>query len=314
MAHDSIEAHLPRWSNAWQDRLRPALAWQPGRFSGLEEWRREARQRLEELASVPDTADVPLDVQVEEVVDRGTYVRRKVSFADELARRGYAVLAADGFFWGERRVAGAEDRSGGRVPTTVEETRRGNQFLYEQQAMVSMNLMQLGLTWQGILINDDRRAAEVLASLPEVDGRRIACCGLSVGCYRSWTLAALSDRIRACVGICWMATQESLMRQPNNQNRSQSAYSMLIPGMRRWLEIPDVASLVCPRGLLLYAGRQDELFPEHGTEAAFARIRSVYQDHGCPESFVGQWWDRPHCFDRQMQDAAFDWLGRALQQ
>lgn len=161
---------------------------------------------------------------------------------------------------------------------TVEETRRCNQFLYDRQALTAMNLMQMGLTWHGVLLNDDIRSAQLLASLPEVDGERIACCGLSVGSYRSWSLAAMADAIKAAIGVCWMATQESLMREPNNQNRSQSAFSMLIPGMRRYLEIPDVASLACPRPLLLYAGRRDGLFPPEGTDDAFARIRNEVRE------------------------------------
>ena len=229
-------------------------------------------------------------------------------FGDELARRGFAVIAIDGHFWGERRLPGSQDTIGGGVPETVEQTRQCNRYLYEQQAMAAMNLMQMGLTWHGVLLNDDRRSAQLLASLPQVDGERIACCGLSVGSYRAWSLAAVSADIKAAIGICWMATQESLMRQPTNQNTSQSAFAMLIPGMRRYLEIPDIASLACPKPLLLYAGRRDGLFSQAGTDAAFARIREVYAQHGAAEHFASCWWDTPHCFNRQMQQAAFDWL------
>jgi len=364
---------LPPWGNAWQDTLTPAYAWDAARFASREQWQQTARDKLLDLAAVPDTEALPFDLQVEDETDCGRYVRRKVSFVgsaawrvpgylllpkgpcpfpgvvaihdhgaffywgkekvvataalqrpglqafvqnsyegqpfgDELARRGFAVIAIDGFFWGERQVPGAEAEIGGHVPETVEETKQCNRFLYEQQAITAMNIMQMGLTWQGVLFNDDRRSAQLLASLPQVDSERVACCGLSVGSYRAWSLAAVSDDIKAAIGICWMATQESLMRAPGNQNTSQSAFSMLIPGLRRYLEITDIASLVCPRPLLLYAGRQDGLFSHTGTDAAFDRIRTVYAAHGAAENLVCQWWDTPHCFNRQMQQAAFDWL------
>ncbi len=373
MIHDS----LPSWGNIWQDTLEPELAWRQGRFAGLEDWQQQARSKILDLAAVPSTQDLPLDLQIESEVDCGSYLRKKISFAgsaawripgylllpkgsgpfpgvvaihdhgaffywgkekvvttdalsrpglqqfvdtsyegqpfgDELARRGFAVIAIDGYFWGERRAAGTEETIGGVIPETVEQTRQCNRFLYEQQALCAMNLMQMGLTWHGVLLNDDRRSAQLLASLPEVDGGRIACCGLSVGCYRSWSLAAMCDEIRAAIGICWMATQESMMREPTNQNQSVSAYSMLIPGMRRYLEIPDVASLACPRPMLLYAGRQDGLFSHTGTDAAFDRIQTVYAEHGAADQLTCQWWDTPHCFSRTMQQAAFDWLQRVM--
>lgn len=370
---------LPDWGNDWQETLRPSLGWQPGRFESLQDWRQAARAKVAELSAMPDTEDLPLDLQVEEEADCGSYVRRKVSFAgsaawrvpayllmpkgpgpfpgvvaihdhgaffywgkekvigtpalerpglqsfvqdsydgqpigDELARRGFAVIAIDGFFWGERRVPGAEEQIGGRIPETVEETKTCNRFLYERQALTAMNLMQMGLTWQGVLLNDDRRSAQLLASLPEVDATRIACCGLSVGSYRSWSLAAMSDVVQACIGICWMATQRSCMLAPANQNQSQSAFSMLIPGMRRYLEIPDIASLVCPRPMLLYSGRRDGLFSHEGTDAAFARITEVYEAHDAAQNLVCQWWDTPHCFNRSMQQSAFDWLENVFEQ
>lgn len=373
-----IDDQLPPWSDAWQDRLEPRLAWSGHRFASLQEWRDIARPKIEDLACAPPPDEVAFDLRVEgAVIDRGTHTCHKVSFAstsawrvpgyllrpkgagpfpavvaihdhgaffywgkekvvetealqrpglrafvdtgyggqpfgDELARRGYVVLATDGFFWGERRHRVPDDVIGGGEPHTVDETRACNRYLYEQQALTAMNLMQMGLTWYGVLLHDDRRSAALLASLPEVDETRIACCGLSVGCYRSWTLAAMSDVVAAGIGICWMATQESLMRGLNNQNRSASAFSMLAPGMRRYLEIPDVASLACPKPLLLYAGRQDGLFPHAGTDAAFDRLRAVYQEHGAADRLVTEWWDVPHQFDTDMQRQAFDWLAGVL--
>jgi dienelactone hydrolase len=372
-AKNMISETLPIWGNTWQDTLLPAYAWQMGAFSSLETWKHTARAKWADLAALPTTRDL----QVEEEIDCGSYVRKKISFVgasawrvpgyvlmpkgegpfpgvvaihdhgaffywgkekvvktealeraglknfvensyegqpfgDELARRGFAVIAIDGFFWGERQVVRAEAAIEGRVPETVEETKLCNRFLYEHQAMVALNVMQMGLTWHGVLLNDDLRSAQLLASLPQVDNNRVACCGLSVGSYRSWSLAAMSDDIQAGLGICWMATEESLTRTPSNYSKSQSAFSMLIPGMRRYLEIPDRASLSCPKPLLLYAGRQDGLFSQAGTDAAFAHIRAVYDAHGAGENFISQWWDVPHCFNQEMQGAAFDWLERVL--
>ena len=49
----------------------------------------------------------------------------------------------------------------------------------------------------GAFINmDDVRSAEFLASLPMVDKNRVGCLGFSMGAYRSWMLAALTDCVK----------------------------------------------------------------------------------------------------------------------
>ena len=87
------------------------------------------------------------------------------------------------------------------------------------------------------------RSAELLASLECVDSTRIGCLGFSMGAYRSWMLAALSDRIAASASVCWMNTTEHLMTMTNNQNKGGSAYSMIVPGLRRFMDWcgPDAA-------------------------------------------------------------------------
>ena len=42
-----------------------------------------------------------------------------------------------------------------------------------------------------------------LASLPFVDAQRIGCTGCSMGAYRTWMLAALSDRVKCGAAVCW---------------------------------------------------------------------------------------------------------------
>jgi dienelactone hydrolase len=204
---------------------------------------------------------------------------------DELARRGYVCFATDALNWGDRAGGGAEG----------------------QQAIAS-NLLNLGSSFAGLIAWEDVRAAEFLATRPEVDARRVAAFGFSMGGYRAWQVAALSDRVSAGVSVCWMATVRALMSPGNNQTRGSSAYTMTHPGLSRFLDYPDVASIACPKPMLFFAGRQDALFPTFAVEEAFAKMRKAWESQGAAARLETRLWDLPHTCNAEMQDAAFAWL------
>ncbi len=206
---------------------------------------------------------------------------------DELAKRGYVCLAMDMFNWSDR--GGAPDLN--------------------QQALAG-NLLHLGMTHAGLIAHEDLRAAEFLGSQPNVDAKRVAAMGLSVGCFRTWQLAALSDHISAGVAICWMATVKGLMVPGNNQTRGQSAYVMIHPNLFNYLDYPDVASIACPKPMLFYNGLQDGLFPAESAREAHARMRAVWESQQAGDKLVTRLWDVPHVYNVEMQNEAFDWLDR----
>jgi hypothetical protein len=49
-----------------------------------------------------------------------------------------------------------------------------------------------------------------------------------------------------------------------------------------------------------------------GMEAAIQKIRSVFVDQKHPERFQSQFYDVPHQFNVEMQNAAFAWLEKWL--
>jgi len=208
---------------------------------------------------------------------------------DELARRGYACLVTDALNWG--------DRGGGG---------------FDGQQQLASNVMHLGLSLAGLMAWEDLRAAEFLAQQPGVDPHRVAALGFSMGAFRAWQAAALSDHIAAAVASCWMSTAGALMVPGNNQTRGSSAYNMLHPGLLDSLDFPDVASIACPKPVLFFNGRQDRLFPVGGVEAAYARMREVWAAQGAGDRLVTKLWDTPHVFNAAMQDEAFAWLDRVL--
>lgn len=204
---------------------------------------------------------------------------------DELARRGYVCLATDMLNW--------SDRGGGG---------------YEAQQALAANLMHLGMSFAGLIAHEDQRAAEFLATRPEVDTSRVAAVGLSVGGYRAWQVAALSDRIRAAAAVCWMATIPGQMQPGVNQTAGQSAFSMVHPGLGAYLDFPDIASLACPKPMLFYNGLQDGLFDVEDVRRAYAIMRHVWDSQDGGDRLHTRLWDVPHMFDQAMQETAFDWL------
>lgn len=218
----------------------------------------------------------PFGVSPEVLTDAGDWVIRCYDgeyIGDYFAQNGYVVLAIDALFWGER----------GRKEGTN----------YEVQQALASNFLQMGASWGAFINIDDVRSAEFLASLPMVDKERVGCLGFSMGAYRSWMLAALTDCIKASASVCWMNTTEYLMSLTNNQNKGGSAYSMLIPNLRRYLDYPHTASIACPKPTLFFNGSKDKLFPVDGVKDAYQTMRAVWksqdaEDRACDQDMGGE--------------------------
>lgn len=211
---------------------------------------------------------------------------------DYLARHGYVVLAVDALLWGERG--------------------RKEGVSYDVQQALASNFLQMGTSWGAFIHMDDVRSAEFLASLPFVDKERVGCLGFSMGAYRSWMLGALTDAVRASASVCWMNTTEYLMTPTNNQNKGGSAYAMLVPGLRRYLDYPHVASIACPKPTLLFNGTSDKLFPVEGVNDAYREMESVWKSQGASDRLVTRLWDETHFFNREMQQAVLAFFDRWL--
>lgn len=208
---------------------------------------------------------------------------------DELAQRGYVCFATDALNWGDRGGGGYED----------------------QQALAS-NLFNLGMSYAGLVAWEDIRSADFLASLPIVDSSRIAAVGLSFGSYRAWQVAALSDRIACGVAVCWMGTNHGLLQPGGNRTRGQSAFSTTHPDLVNYLDLPDLASIACPKPMLFMNGKNDKLFPENVVKEAYEKMKAVWRSQNAEEKLRTELWEVGHVFTVEMQEHAFRWLDDVL--
>ncbi len=208
---------------------------------------------------------------------------------DALAQRGYVVLAVDALGWGDRG------------PSTSE----------AQQALAA-NSFNLGSSLAGMMALEDARAAEFLAAQPEVARGKVAAVGFSMGGFRAWQVAALSDAVSAFVVVNWMATTDGLMVTGNNQLKGSSAWNMLHPGLVRYLDFPDVASLAAPKPALFFAGETDGLFPAASARTAFSRMGKVWGAWKASDRFEARMLPGGHEFTQPTQEAAYDWLDKQM--
>lgn len=232
------------------------------------------------------------------------------SIAIDLARRGYIVVVTDMFYWGERRMVLDEDPADWRErPATMaaERVQAFNTRASQNEQLVGRTIYAAGFTWPGVMFWDDVRTVDYLLSRPDVDAKRIGCVGLSVGAVRSAHLAALDERIKAGVVVCWMT---SFPAQLKKHIRNTIGHTKVIPGLHRHMDYPDVASLAMPRPMLYMSGTKDGLFDLDGVKASFAKLNACYAKAGVPERCVTRLYDSPHQFNAEMQAEAWAWFER----
>ena len=206
---------------------------------------------------------------------------------DYLAKHGFAVFSIDAPLWGERGRKEGVDRN--------------------RYDIIAGNMMMLGRDLSAFMTYDDIASTEFLATLPEVDGNRIGCAGCSMGGYRAWMLAALSDKIKAGACICWMGS--TFAQLSNHYGRKENGgFANCIPALRQYLDYPHIASLACPKAMLFVSGKQDRLFPIPGVEAAYEVMHQVWNSQGAGEKLKTSILEQPHECNLQNQKEILDFM------
>ena len=236
------------------------------------------------------------------------------AWANELARRGYAVLVHDTFTFGSRRVRAGDVPSvlkGDLVeqdPESPEEIDKYNRFAGNHEHIMAKSLFSAGMTWPGVFSFEDQRALDYLCSRPDVDAARVGCCGLSGGGLRTVMLTGLDERIKCAAAVGMMTTWHDYLLNKCHTH----TWMCYVPGLARELDYPEILGLAVPNPVMVLNNSQDQLFTLPEMERADRILSDVYKKAGAADRYKCGFYPGPHKFDADMQRDAFAWFDRWL--
>ena len=212
-----------------------------------------------------------------------------------LARAGYAVMAPDSYWHGDRVGTG---------PSGPSETGRA-----EQEDLFKRNLW-LGRTLWGMFVRDDRVALDYLCTRPEVDAGRIGATGMSMGSTRAWWLAAVDDRIAAVVAVACLTRYQELMA--HGELRQHGVY-YFVDGLLKHFDTEGVLALIAPRPFLALTGGLDAGSPADGVRTLGRIVGRTYEALGAGDRFRSVLYPEVgHAFTAPMRAEMLAWFDRWL--
>jgi dienelactone hydrolase len=180
-------------------------------------------------------------------------------------------------------------------------------------------------TLQGEWTWDAMVALDYAATVPEVDVKRAAVCGLSTGAHLAMNVLALDERVKAGVVGCVLSTWNHYERRCRIPPHCDCGIHGQLSGV---LEQCDWAALAVPKPVMFQHGKQDAAFcpgaeekqldlkwntgvmPQAEYDTMFAEVKRAYRLAGKAEATETWIHDGPHKVDN---DRAFQWLNQWLQ-
>jgi dienelactone hydrolase len=212
-----------------------------------------------------------------------------------LAKRGYVVAAIDACFNGERVGKGP---AGPRL----------DKGAYPQELSLFKLYLWQGRSLWGMMLREEQCLIDYLQTRPEVDRDRIAATGMSMGCTRSWWLAAIDERVKAVVGVACFTRYTDLIAHGNL--RRHGIY-YFVPGVLQHFDTEAIHALIAPRPHLELSGDQDGGAPNDGIYALERKLGAVYRLYGKPENFRSVLYaNTGHEYLPEMKAELVEWLER----
>jgi len=200
------------------------------------------------------------------------------AWANDVAKRGYAVLVPDAFPFASRRVLlkDVSEVIRGELtdedPENPENITAYHQWAAAHESIMAKSLFCAGTTWPGVFLAEDQRALDVLCAREDVDAERVGCGGLSGGGMRTVFLGGADDRIACAVCVGLMTTwRDCLLNKCHTHT-----WMMYVPLLPRDLDFPEILGLRVPLPTLVLNNSEDQLFTLPEMQRADRTLREVY--------------------------------------
>ncbi|MYB77842.1 MAG: prolyl oligopeptidase family serine peptidase [Chloroflexi bacterium] len=149
----------------------------------------------------------------------------------------------------------------------------------------------------GLEIWREMRAVDLLETLPEVDSERIGFYGLSQGGKMALWFPPLEPRIRATIISAFYneRTKKQLVASPHYRpfiNTSEQSY--FEPDFLTEFSDFDLASLICPRPVMIEHGQKDSSYYIETAREEFFPLKEIYERLGVGERCEWGEFDGPH--------------------
>lgn len=157
------------------------------------------------------------------------------------------------------------------------------------------------------IIPQHQRMLDWLATLPNVDSKRIAFYGLSYGGKTAVRVPPMltqgDDRVGYCLSICSADFNEWVKKNVSNEDR----YSYLFTGeyeifewnMGHVANYAELSSLMAPRPFMVERGHDDGVAPDEWVAWEFAKVRRHYDKLGIGEKTEIEFFNGPHTINGQ---------------
>jgi pimeloyl-ACP methyl ester carboxylesterase len=272
----------------------------------------------------------PLDVQILEEVDCGSYVRRSLTYASERGSRVPAyLLIPKKALAGDMRVPAAlclhptDNRIGNGVVVglggkenrqyAVELAERGFVTIapsYPLLAKYQPDLAALGYV-SGTMkaVHDNRRALDLLDALPFVRPGAYAAIGHSLGGHNSVYTALFDERIKMVVSSCGL---DSFRDYKGGDIRGWTS-TRYMPRLLQWrdrlaelpVDFPEMIAAIAPRQIFISAPANDDNFRAASVDRVAAQARPIFALYGVANRLIVEHPEGGHDFTDAMREKAY---------
>lgn len=216
-----------------------------------------------------------------------------------LAKRGYVVLAYDPIGQGERAEYWDFIHQRNFLPDPD-----------DQHAMAGIQEYLMGQDLARYFIWDGMRGIDYLASLKEVDAKRIGVTGSSGGGTLTTYISMLDPRVKAASIVCFITSLP--MKIEARSNDSDSDPEQDIPGLlASGIDHTEFVGMIAPRPVLIGAATQD-FFPIEGTRRTFRELQRVYALLGASDRLKMVEANQRHAYSQPLREATYAWFDRWL--